>query len=190
MEFIQKHVVVKITQSAKLVSHNEKTGTTNTKWTIMIEIAPVCKDDLVLLSKKLSRDLGGIGPLVLCYKISKCINLVDVATMETMEIDSATYWKHPFTALLTRPSLTSFIVMSIDKPDFDVNESKAAIRNKFKFAECEVQRESEYGVNNQTYFTFTHLAESIEYNDTVLAYDLESANFSDDQVKEMQHPKV
>ena len=35
-----------------------------------MEIAPICKDDLVLLPRQLSKDLGGLGPLVLVYKIS------------------------------------------------------------------------------------------------------------------------
>ena len=65
MNFVQNQCVVKIKQSAKLISHNEKTGNVNSKFTIMIDIAPVCKDDLVLLPGKLSRECGGIGPLVL-----------------------------------------------------------------------------------------------------------------------------
>jgi nonsense-mediated mRNA decay protein 3 len=190
MEFIQNHVVVKIKQSFKLVSHNEKTGTVNSKHTIMIDIAPVCKDDLVLLSKELSKKLGGIGPLVLCYKISKSINIVDCVTMETMELDSPSYWKNPFVALMSRPSLSSFVIMNIEKPELFLDESRAAQRNKFKFAEVEVQRDSDFGVNNKSYFTYTHIAEAINYNDTVLGYDLESANFSDDQAREMVTHKV
>lgn len=53
----------------------------------MNELAPVCKDDLVLLPSKLAKDLGGIGPLVLVYKISKFVHIVDVQTMRTFEID-------------------------------------------------------------------------------------------------------
>ena len=46
-----------------------------------MDIAPVCKDDLVLLPKSLSKELGGIGPLVLVYKISTFVHIVDVITM-------------------------------------------------------------------------------------------------------------
>ena len=52
-----------------------------------VEIAPICKDDLVLLPRALSKELGGIGPLVLVYKISTFVNIVDVLTMQTYEID-------------------------------------------------------------------------------------------------------
>lgn len=176
MKFIQSQVVVRITQSKKLISHNEQNSTANMKFTILIEIAPVCKDDLVLLPEKLSRKLGGIGPLVLCYKISKSINIVDVKTMETFEIDNATYWKYQFGSLMTRSDLVPFVVVNIDKVDFEVNESKAAKRNKFKLVEAEVQRDSDIGVTDKTYFTFTHLGDTLEFNNTVLAYDLEAAH--------------
>jgi len=156
----------------------------------MIEIAPVCKDDLVLLPQKLSRECGGIGPLVCCYKISKSINIVDVVTMETYEIDSATYWKNPFYSLLTRPNMVQFRIRNIDNADFDVNESRAAKRNRFKFAEAEVQRESDIGVNDKTYFTYTHLGDILTYEDAVLGYDLESANFTGEQVKFLEKSKV
>jgi len=189
MDFIQKQIVVKIKQSAKLISHDEKNGTVNAKFTIMIEIAPVCKDDLVLLPQKLSRDCGGIGPLVLCYKISKSINIVDVVTMETYEIDSATYWKYPFMTLLCRPNMVQFVVRNIDNAEFDVNESRAAKRNRFKFAEAEVQRDSDVGKNDDTFFTYTHLGDLLTYQDSVLGYDLTSANFSEEQLRLMDNKK-
>lgn len=44
----------------------------------MVELAPVCREDLVLLPKQLAKELGGIGPLVLVYKISKFIHIVDI----------------------------------------------------------------------------------------------------------------
>lgn len=52
-----------------------------------MEIAPVCRDDLVLLPKALSNKLGGLGPLVLVYKISTFVHIVDVYSMQTYELD-------------------------------------------------------------------------------------------------------
>lgn len=59
----------------------------NFKYTFSVEIAPICKDDLVILPKPLSNLLGGIGPMVLVYKISTFVHIVDVFTMRTYEID-------------------------------------------------------------------------------------------------------
>lgn len=70
--------------------------------------------------------------------------------------------------------------MNVDNADFEVNESKAAKRMKFKFAEVEVQRDSDIGITDQTYFAYTHLGDILGYDDTVMCYDLEAANFKDD----------
>lgn len=109
-----------------------KNNVFNYKYTISADIAPICKDDLVLLPKALSKELGGIGPLVLVYKISTFVNIVDVLTMQTYEIDQVTYWKYAFTALCGRDRLKEFIVINIENTDFDTNMSRAAVKQKFK----------------------------------------------------------
>lgn len=74
-------------QSKQLISHDLRNNSYHYKYSTSIDIAPVCKDDLVLLPKALSNKLGGIGPLVLVYKISTFVHIVDVYTMQTYEID-------------------------------------------------------------------------------------------------------
>jgi nonsense-mediated mRNA decay protein 3 len=68
----------------------------------MVELAPICRDDLAILPKSLSKLLGGIGPLVLVYKISNYVHIVDIKTMQTFELDKRTYWQHKFKAVLER----------------------------------------------------------------------------------------
>ena len=109
--------------------------------------------------------------------------------METYELDAVTYWKNPFGPILDRTQLKPYRVLNIDNADFEVNESKAAKRMKFKFAEVEVQRDSDFGVNDQIYFCYTHLGEVLNFDDTVLCYDLESANFKDDIVEILDNMK-
>ena len=41
----------------------------------------------MILPKAISKNLGGIGPMVLVYKISKFVHVVDIKTMQTFEID-------------------------------------------------------------------------------------------------------
>jgi len=59
-----------------------------------------------MLPKNMAKEMGGIGPLVLVYKISKFVHIVDIHSMQTYEVDGASYWKNPFKALLTRERLT------------------------------------------------------------------------------------
>jgi nonsense-mediated mRNA decay protein 3 len=111
-----------------LISHDEKAATYHYKYTFKVDLAPVCRDDLVILPKALSKLLGGIGPMVLVYKISKFVHIVDIRTMQTFEIDEKLYYKHIFQATLSRERLSEFVVINIENVDNDFNSSRAAMR--------------------------------------------------------------
>ncbi len=48
----------------------------------------------------------------------------------------------------------------------------------------EVARKEDFGVNDRTFIVNTHLGEVLNFNDTVLAYDLLNANIS--QIEDFQ----
>lgn len=55
-------VVPHVTKESKeLVSHDTKNNTFNYKYTIYFEMAKICKDDIVILPKKLCSLLGGVN---------------------------------------------------------------------------------------------------------------------------------
>ncbi len=70
--------------------------------------------------------------MVLVYKISTFVHVVDIFTMRTYEIDQMYYWKHQFRAVCGRDRLTEFVVLNIENTDYDVNVSRAAAKQKFK----------------------------------------------------------
>ncbi len=111
-----------------MISHDEQNSEYFTKYTNFLELAPVCKDDLVILQPKLQKQLGGIGPLILVYKITTAVHVVDIKTMKTHEVAAQKYWETMFTACCSRDRLTEFIVLNIEEVDFEVNTSKAAAR--------------------------------------------------------------
>lgn len=114
--------------------------------------------------------------MVIVYKISKFIHILDIHTMQTYEVDQVTYWKNPFKALFGRERLTEFIVMDIENIDTNMNDSRAALKQKFKQVRVQIARATDLGVNEITYTVNCHLGEILNYNDTVLAYDLEEAS--------------
>ena len=179
VDFIQDHVICREKHTKQLISHDEQNGTYHYKYTFHVELAPICRDDLVILPKPLAASLGGIGPMVLVYKISKSVHIVDIKTMQTFEIDKSTYWKHCFRAVLARDRLSEFIVLNIENIDTDLNSSRAAIRQRFRQVQVEVARTEDFGVNDRTFIVNTHLGEVLKFNDTVLAYDLEQASKAD-----------
>ena len=162
--------------SRQLISHDEQSGNSKYKYSHILELAPICKDDLVVLPKGLSKSLGGIGPLVLVYKITTAVHIVDVHTMRTHEIDMSNYWKYMFRAICSRERMTRFIVLNVEEYDYDVNVSRSAARQNFKMVRLEIARESEFGVNDRTFIVNTHLGEIINFNDTILGYDIDEMN--------------
>lgn len=118
--------------SKQLITHDEQNNTYKNKYTNILEIAPICRDDLVILSPQFQKSLGGIGPLILVYKVTTSIHIVDIHTMRTHEIDSATYYKNEFKALCSRERLTEFIILNIEDVDFDVTTSRAAAKQKYR----------------------------------------------------------
>lgn len=94
VQFIKDHFVCRTKHNKQLISHDEQNADYFYKYTNFLELAPICKDDLVMLEPKLQKQLGGIGPLILVYKITTCVHVVDIKTMRTHEIASSKYWEN------------------------------------------------------------------------------------------------
>ena len=75
--------------------------------------------------------------------------------------------------------MSEFVVMNIENVDNDFNSSRAAMRQKFRQVQVEIMRKEDFGVNDRTFIVNTHLGEILNFNDTVLAYDLTQNNISD-----------
>ena len=87
-----------------------------------------------------------------------------------------------------RDRLQEFVVRDIENTDFDVNVSRAASRQKFKMVQVELVRANDYGKNDTTLIVNTHLGELLNYNDTVLGYDMENMNMM--ELEEMENNGV
>lgn len=65
LDFLQQVVPVRARHDKQLVSHNANNNTYNYQYTFMVEIVPVCKEDIVCLPYKVSLGMGGVGPIML-----------------------------------------------------------------------------------------------------------------------------
>ena len=117
--------------------------------------------------------------MVLVYKISKFVHILDVKTMQPYEIDRAIYWQHCFKSIMGRDRMREYIVINIENNDNDFNTSRQAIRQKFRQVTVEIARKEDFGVNDKTIIVNTHLGDILNYNDTVLGYDLQNQMLSD-----------
>ncbi|KAH7963315.1 hypothetical protein HPB52_020540 [Rhipicephalus sanguineus] len=86
VDFFQTMVPCKYIMSQQLVSHDIHSNTFNYKHTFSVEIAPVCKDDVI------------------------CLRLLSLVS----ELSSQQFWRQPFGALCTPKQLTEYVVMDIN----------------------------------------------------------------------------
>lgn len=147
--FLRNSILCKATPSKQLLSHDIHSNIFTYRHSLSIEIVPLCPLDLCLLPKNIMKDSGGLGPLVLVYKISKYIHILDAfnsqKTIRTYEIDQAQYHNSPFMPLVSRDRLTEFQVINIEADeDNDFNTSRTALRFKFRFVKVEIRRCSDH----------------------------------------------
>ncbi|TQS34527.1 hypothetical protein Golomagni_05084 [Golovinomyces magnicellulatus] len=178
VDFLSSVTPVRSKKSQELISMDIHTSTKSYKFSFSVELVPICKDDLVALPIKLAKQVGNISPLGLCYRVGTSVNILDPNTLQTADISTQIYWRAPFTPLADIQELVEFIVMDI--------EPIAAPKGKWLLAEATVARASDFGVNNQTFYTRTHLGNIIHPGDSVMGYLLTGTNFNNPQFDDIE----
>jgi len=178
LSFLRSVVPLREKMAKRLVSQDFNNNTCKYKHTIFVEIAPICKDDLVILPKSLSRKTGGACPLQLCVKVSNQVVTIDPRTMKVTEFLAMSYWKDNFPALMFSRQLIEFVVMDIEKTGVQTG--------KLQQANVTVARSADLGENDITFETVTHLGHLLNAGDLVLGYDLTRANLNDSRVEGMK----
>lgn len=172
MDFLSAVAPIKAKRSEELISIDTQSGSSTYKFTFSIEIAPICRDDLVVLPQKLANQLGNISRLVICNKITNMIQLIDPNTLQRADLLANIYWRSPFPSLLDVTQLVEFIVLDVE-PTGDV-------RGKFVLADVEVCRACDMGVNDKTFYVRSHLGAILHPGDSCMGYYLTNTNFNSD----------
>ncbi|EFA82234.1 60S ribosomal export protein [Heterostelium album PN500] len=173
VEFISSFVPLKSKRSEQLISTDEQNNNANYKHSFSVEIVPLSKDDLVCLSPKVMHALGGMGPVVLIYKVSNLIHVIDPNTLQMGEISPLLFWNHPFRALATHKQLVELVVLDVTLT--------GERRGKFALADIQVARSSDFGRNDTTFFIRTHLGHLFNAGDLALGFDVSTANMNDNE---------
>ena len=182
VEFLSSVAPVRKKTSQELISMDIHTSSKSYKFSFSVEIAPICKDDLVALPLKTAKQLGNIAPLSLCYRVGTSINLLDPQTLQVADIPAQIYWRSPFGALAGVQELIEFVVMDI--------ETLGHERGRFHLAEVTVAKASDLGVNNTTYFTRTHLGGILHAGDAVLGYHMSGTNFNNPNFEAIENSSL
>ncbi|KAJ9468828.1 60S ribosomal export protein NMD3 [Diplonema papillatum] len=178
LQFVVALAPCKRVDAEQLISSDLKNNTANFHYSYRLDIARMCREDILCLPRSLYSQLGGIGPVVIVAKMFSNIVIVDPKTLAAKEITAATYWKTPFAPLATTRVLAEFLVM-------DVEIIPGAVNGKYQLADVTVCRESEVGARD--FIVRSHLGNVLKPGDSVLGYDLETLNFNNDDIE--KYPK-
>lgn len=183
IDFLESHVPMKVKYSRKLVSADHSDNVADFKHNYIVEVVPLCKDDLIILPKDLANNLSDISRLVVIKSIGAGVHVVDPNTGERQEISTEKYHRYNFTATMTSRSLIKYYVLSID-PIIAQSRPSAKRRGfdrKSRLAECVVARERDFGVNDTQFTCVTHLGHVLKEGDLVMGYDLSNASWTNDE---------
>jgi len=171
LDFLSNVVPTRSRHDKQLVSHDTKSNTYNYRFTMSVEICPVCKDDLLCLPQKVAASLGNIGPLVLCMQVSNTLLLLDPQTLRTAYMDANQYWRTGFKPLLSAKQLVEYVVL-----DIETEPGVSSRVGRYSLAEVQVARKSDFGKNDTTFMARTHLGHLLNVGDFALGYDVYAAN--------------
>lgn len=183
LDFLSSTVPIKYKKSEELITADIHSGTSVYKFTYSVEIASICKDDLVVLPKKLARSMGNISRLVLCSKISNSIQFVDPSNLHIEDLQASVYWRHPFGSLADVTQMIEFIILDV--------EPTGERKGKYLMADVTCVRASDMGGSaNEEFYIRSHLGGLLHPGDSAMGYFLKNSNFNSDLFDELDNDNV
>ena len=163
--FIQSMLISKSKKSRQLISVDDKSNTAEYKESTCIDIAPICQDDLVILNKEEYKKLGGIGPILLCYKQGKNLFFIDPVTFEIKMIDNINYWRLDLKSYIDRSVLQEFLILSCEE---EVDYKKLG-KNKEKNSKekMDIETKSNSTITNINNISISQSVYSVRYEQKI-----------------------
>lgn len=194
VEFFQSVVPMRYQHAKKLISHDMSSNIYNYKYTLSVEVVPICKDNVVCLPEKLAHSLGGIGQICVVYKVTSKLHLIDPNTCQFAEISAATFFKTPFSSLQRPRQLCEYTIINIEEiSDHERRKfaGQGALSRKYGLADAWVVKTSQLGkYEENAIHCRTHLGHLLQPGDTVLGFDLKNSNVNDPQLEKMSEDKI
>jgi len=175
VEFLNNVVPARTSESQKQISHDTKSNIYRFKHTYFVEIIPINRGDLVCLPPKLVSQLGGVPPLMLCWKVSNKLCLLDPQTLKQTNVQNNSYWHFPFRSIASTGVLTLYYV-------FDVVPTGPR-EGKFQMCDVTLARESDFGSNDRMYTVRSHLGTILKPGCHAYGYATEGLNFTDTDMR-------
>ena len=162
VNFIKGKLPVLTKESGKLLSENFQSATADVRFSFLVRIPPFSRQDLIVLPPEIVKSNGSHSFIGIVHRMSKIIRMVDPLTGRFIDVDTTTYWKKPFEAILTHRDLKRFVVLTIDP--IETNDRDC----RFHMADVELTDEETY---DEHIVVRTHLGDKIREGCVVLCYD-------------------
>jgi len=186
--FLENVVPIKVKASKKLISTDDKSNVSNYKYTNLVEICPLCKEDLLYLPARTARNIGNISRLVLVKNITNQIHVIDPLTGQTAQLNPEAFWRDPIRPVITaaRSRFARYIVLGKEAVILERNVSRksATRRQKAKLASITVAKEDDLGINDVQIEEQSHVGYLMKSGDVAVGYDLTDVQFVDDDAEE------
>ena len=170
MEYVNKLIPCRSQTSQQLKSHDVHNNTYNYKFTFCLEVVPVCKNDVVCVSKSFAQRLGLASQILLVCKITNTIRLLDPVSCVIKDVDVNTYFANPFTAISNGRNVVEFFVMDMDPVEQEKSQPSTKQTN-LKSVGVWVVPSAHLGVGGEDgdqVYVRTHLGHILKIGDTVI----------------------
>jgi len=176
IDFLQSVFPIKMKASKQLIGQDDNSNTYSYKYTFMVELPKVCRDDLVFLSPKIRKFFGGCSPILVCTKVASMIHFLDPYTMQIIEMSEQYYFQYEdeMTFFSLKANGKDFTVYDIEPVNPKTINSSFQTVPKTSVVNVNVGRNSD----NQTFDIRTHLGDILKIGDIVLGFDLSTLNIS------------
>ncbi|XP_014665716.1 PREDICTED: 60S ribosomal export protein NMD3-like [Priapulus caudatus] len=181
VDFMQAVVPIRYATSQKLISHDVHNNTYAYKYTFSVEIIPICKDDVVCISKKLAQQYGNITQICICLRVTSNITLIDPNTLQVPEFPANVFWPKPLRC-------------GCACPYFSIAAADECGRWFFQhiLADVYVCKATELGMSDSQYHCRTHLGHLLNPLEYVLfsGFDLSNSNVNDHHLSTVSPDKI
>lgn len=180
LDFLMSAVPCKVKESKELISQDDHCNNYRYKYSWIVHIPGVNREDLIILPKKLCKQFGGVNNLNICYKVGKRLHFYDPINLQKFEMSSLQFFNYELDieVIPFKGNETKFLVNDI----YGDKEMAQTLNSTFsniqtKFAHVEV---SPLDSGSKNYCTITHMGHILKHGDTVLGFNIESLNCSSD----------
>ena len=159
---------------SKITYHKKYVSLSTSTFTYLVDVANVAKYDLFILDKDSYKKLGGIGPLLICTRLSSRTIFIDPRTFNHLYLDGNTFFKYKFNPFCNSNQLTEFLVLDVyEEIDYNFgsinnnnntnkNEKKKKNKGKKKNKRKKEESDSEEEKKEENNVINTNESESVD----------------------------